>query len=39
MINLAGVETCDETIKKELGTAGIEVVEVGKMTEKFLQVL
>lgn len=31
MINLAGVETCNETIRKELETAGVEVVEVGEM--------
>lgn len=31
MINIAGVETCDETIKEELEEAGIGIVDVGKM--------
>jgi len=30
MINLAGVKTCDETIKQELETAGIELVWISK---------
>ncbi len=30
MINLAGVKTCDDTIKQELATAGIELVLIGK---------
>lgn len=31
MINLAGVKICNETIEKELKTAGIEIVRVGRM--------
>jgi hypothetical protein len=34
MINLAGIETCDQTIKEELSLSGIEIVNIGKMNRE-----